>query len=61
VFGNLPLLLGIFVITVGQILFVQVPFFSDLMSTVPLSGLEWTIAILSGTAVFWVQELMKTS
>ena len=61
VFGNLPLLSGIFVITVGQILFVQVPFFSDLMSTVPLSGLEWTIAILSGTAVFWVQELMKTS
>ena len=61
VFSNLPLLFGILLIAVGQIMFIQVPFFSDLMATVPLSGLEWAIAILSGTAVFWVQELMKTS
>jgi magnesium-transporting ATPase (P-type) len=61
VFSNLPLLFGMFLIAVGQIIFVQVPFFSDLMATVPLSGLEWAIAILSATAVFWVQELMKTS
>ena len=61
VFSNLPLLLGISLIAIGQIAFVQIPLFSDYMVTVPLSGLEWAIAILSATAVFWVQELIKTS
>jgi magnesium-transporting ATPase (P-type) len=48
-------------ITICQIAFVQVPWFGDLMSTVPLNGVEWAIAVLSATAVFWVQELIKTS
>ena len=61
VFSNLPLLLGISFIAIFQIVFVQVPWFGDLMATVPLNGIEWTIAILSATAVFWVQELIKTS
>ena len=61
VFSNLPLLLGISFIAIFQIAFVQIPWFGDLMATVPLNGIEWTIAILSATAVFWVQELIKTS
>ena len=61
VFSNLPLLLGISFIAVFQIIFVQIPLFGDLMATVPLNGVEWAIAILSATAVFWVQELIKTS
>ena len=61
VFSNLPLLLGISLIAVFQIIFVQIPWFGELMATVPLSGSEWAIAILSATAVFWVQELIKTS
>ncbi|MFM7601583.1 MAG: cation transporting ATPase C-terminal domain-containing protein [Pseudanabaena sp.] len=61
VFSNLPLILGISLITVCQIAFVQVPWFGDLMSTVPLNSVEWAIAVLSATAVFWVQELIKTS
>ncbi|PZV14177.1 MAG: hypothetical protein DCF20_13565 [Pseudanabaena sp.] len=60
VFSNLPLMLGISFIAICQIAFVQVPWFGDLMSTVPLNGVEWTISILSATAVFWVQELIKT-
>jgi Ca2+-transporting ATPase len=60
VFRNLPLLLGIALIAIGQIIFVQIPWFSNIMATVPLSGIEWAIAVLSGTAVFWVQELIKT-
>jgi magnesium-transporting ATPase (P-type) len=59
VFGNLPLLLGISFVSACQIAFVQVPWFSDWMMTVPLNGIEWAIAILSATAVFWVQELIK--
>jgi magnesium-transporting ATPase (P-type) len=61
IFSNLPLLLGISFIAICQIAFVQIPWFSDLMATVPLNAIEWTIAILSATAVFWVQELIKTS
>ena len=61
IFSNLPLMLGITFIAVFQIAFVQVPWFGDLMATVPLNGIEWMIAILSATAVFWVQELIKTS
>lgn len=60
VFGNLPLLLSISFVSICQIVFVQFPWFSDLMATIPLSGIEWAIAILSATAVFWVQELIKT-
>jgi Ca2+-transporting ATPase len=59
VFGNLPLLFGISFVSVCQIVFVQAPWLSDWMITVPLNGIEWTIAILSATAVFWVQELIK--
>ncbi len=61
IFSNLPLLFGISFITVCQIMFVQSPWFGDIMATVPLTGIEWAIAILSATAVFWVQELIKTS
>jgi magnesium-transporting ATPase (P-type) len=61
IFSNLPLLFGISFITVCQIMFVQSPWFGDIMATVPLTAIEWTIAILSATAVFWVQELIKTS
>jgi magnesium-transporting ATPase (P-type) len=61
VFSNLPLLLGISFIAVFQIMFVQVPWFGELMATVPLNGIEWAIAILSATTVFWVQELIKTN
>ncbi|MBD2178803.1 cation-transporting P-type ATPase [Pseudanabaena sp. FACHB-1998] len=61
IFHNLPLLIGISLIAVCQIIFVQLPWFGELMATVPLSGIEWAIAILSATAVFWVQELIKTS
>jgi magnesium-transporting ATPase (P-type) len=61
IFSNLPLILGITFIAIFQIVFVQVPWFGDLMATVPLNGVEWMIAILSATAVFWVQELIKTS
>ena len=60
VLSNLPLLLGISLITVSQIAFIQIPWFSEVMATVPLTGVEWAIAILSATAVFWVQELIKT-
>lgn len=60
VLSNLPLLLGICFITISQIVFVQFAWFSEIMATVPLSGVEWLIAILSATAVFWVQELIKT-
>jgi magnesium-transporting ATPase (P-type) len=60
-FSNLPLLFGISFISVCQIAFVQVPWFGELMVTVPLNGIEWAIALLSATAVFWVQELIKTS
>jgi len=61
VLRNLPLLLGISFITVCQVMFIQIPWFGEIMSTVPLNGVEWTIAVLSATAVFWVQELIKTS
>jgi len=61
VFSNLPLLLGISFIAVFQIMFVQVPWFGELMATVPLNGIEWAIAVLSATTVFWVQELIKTN
>ncbi|NMF57931.1 P-type ATPase [Pseudanabaena yagii] len=60
ILSNLPLLLGISFVAVCQVMFVQLPWFGDMMSTVPLSGVEWAIAILSATAVFWVQELIKT-
>jgi magnesium-transporting ATPase (P-type) len=59
IFQNLPLLLGVSAIALCQVLFVQVPWFSDILLTVPLNGVEWAIAILSATAVFWVQELLK--
>jgi magnesium-transporting ATPase (P-type) len=59
IFSNLPLLLGVSFIAVFQIAFVQIPWFGELMATVPLNGSEWAIAILSATAVFWVQELIK--
>jgi magnesium-transporting ATPase (P-type) len=61
IFSNLPLMIGIAFIAIFQIAFVQVSWFGDLMATVPLNGIEWAIAILSATAVFWVQELIKTS
>jgi magnesium-transporting ATPase (P-type) len=61
IFSNLPLLIGISLISIFQIIFVQIPLFGDLMATVPLNGSEWAIAILSATAVFWVQELIKTN
>jgi magnesium-transporting ATPase (P-type) len=60
ILNNFPLMLSIFFVTICQIAFVQVPWFGDLMATVPLNAVEWTIAILSATAVFWVQELIKT-
>ncbi|MFN9060509.1 MAG: cation transporting ATPase C-terminal domain-containing protein, partial [Pseudanabaena sp.] len=60
VLNNLPLMFSIFFITICQIAFVQVPWFGDLMATVPLNASEWAISILSATAVFWVQELIKT-
>ncbi len=60
IFSNLPLLLGISFVAVFQVIFIQIPWFGDLMATVPLNGSEWAIAILSATAVFWVQELIKT-
>ena len=60
VLSNLPLLLGISFVAVCQVIFVELPWFGDMMATVPLNGLEWAIAILSATAVFWVQELIKT-
>ncbi|PZU96123.1 MAG: hypothetical protein DCE90_10250 [Pseudanabaena sp.] len=60
VLSNLPLLLGISFISVFQIIFVQVPWFGELMATVPLNSLEWAIAILTATSSFWVQELIKT-
>ncbi len=59
IFQNLPLLLGVSAIALLQVLFVQVAWFSDILLTVPLNGVEWAIAILSATAVFWVQELLK--
>ena len=58
-FSNLPLLFGISFVAIFQIAFVQIPWFGELMATVPLTGVEWMIAILSATAVFWVQELIK--
>ncbi|OIP69244.1 MAG: hypothetical protein AUK48_14840 [Oscillatoriales cyanobacterium CG2_30_44_21] len=60
IFSNVPLLLGISLIAVFQIIFVQVPWCGELMATVPLTSLEWAIAILSATSVFWVLELIKT-
>ncbi|MFM7888764.1 MAG: cation transporting ATPase C-terminal domain-containing protein [Pseudanabaena sp.] len=60
ILSNLPLLMGISLVAVCQIMFIQLPWFGDLMSTVPLNGIEWAIAILSATTVFWVQELIKT-
>jgi magnesium-transporting ATPase (P-type) len=59
IFQNMPLLLGVAAIALLQILFVQVPWFGDILLTVPLNGIEWAIAILSATAVFWIQELIK--
>ncbi len=60
-FSNLPLLFGIFFVAIFQIAFVQIPWFGEIMATVPLTGVEWMIAILSATAVFWVQELIKAA
>ena len=61
VFSNLPLMIGIAFTAICQILFVQMPWFGELMATVPLNGVEWAIAILSATTVFWVQELIRTN
>lgn len=59
IFQNIPLLLGVSAIALLQVLFVQVPWFGDILLTVPLNGIEWAIAIVSATAVFWIQELIK--
>ena len=61
IFSNLPLMLGIFFTAICQIIFVQMPWFGEFMLTVPLNGVEWAIAILSATTVFWVQELIRTN
>jgi len=61
VFSNLALMIGIAFTAICQILFVQTPWFGDFMSTVPLNGVEWAIAVLSATTVFWVQELIRTN
>ena len=60
IFSNLPLMLGISFTAICQILFVQMSWFGEPMSTVPLNGVEWAISILSATTVFWVQELITT-
>jgi magnesium-transporting ATPase (P-type) len=61
IFRNLPLMIGISFTAICQILLVQMPWFGESMSTVPLNGVEWAIAILSATTVFWVQELIRTN
>ncbi|MFZ4556478.1 MAG: cation transporting ATPase C-terminal domain-containing protein [Pseudanabaena sp.] len=61
IFSNLPLMLGISFTAICQIILVQMPWFGESMSTVPLNGVEWAIAILSATTVFWVQELIRTN
>jgi magnesium-transporting ATPase (P-type) len=61
IFSNLPLMIGISFTAICQILLVQMPWFGESMSTVPLNGVEWAIAILSATTVFWVQELIRTN
>jgi|GEM_PF-560171 len=61
IFSNLPLMLGIAFTAICQIILVQMPWFGESMSTVPLNGVEWAIAILSATTVFWVQELIRTN
>jgi magnesium-transporting ATPase (P-type) len=61
IFSNLPLMLSISFTAICQILLVQMPWFGEAMSTVPLNGIEWAIAILSATTVFWVQELIRTN
>jgi hypothetical protein len=54
-------MLSISFTAICQILLVQMPWFGEAMSTVPLNGIEWAIAILSATTVFWVQELIRTN
>lgn len=58
-FQNLPLAIAVAVVTILQVIFVQIVFMGEFMGTLPLSLTEWAIASLAATAVFWVQELVK--
>ncbi len=58
---HLPMLFSLIFFALCQVLFVQMPWFGDVMDTIPLSTTEWTIAILAATTTFWVQEIIKTN
>ncbi|MDX2255801.1 MAG: cation transporting ATPase C-terminal domain-containing protein [Pseudanabaenaceae cyanobacterium bins.39] len=57
---NVPLLLSIAVIASLQVAFMEIPWFGDIMTTVPLTGIEWAISIVSASTIFWVQQIIKT-
>ncbi|MEE3719589.1 cation transporting ATPase C-terminal domain-containing protein [Tumidithrix elongata RA019] len=58
-FQNIPLAIAVILIATLQVIFVQVVVMGEFMGTVPLSLIEWAIASLAATAVFWLQELVK--
>ncbi len=58
---NLPMLVTLGIVAIAQILIVQVNILGELLGTVPLNSIEWAIAGLAATSIFWFQELFATN
>ena len=58
---NLPLITVTAFLIAAQAAIVNIPIIGEFFATVPLDPIEWAIAALAATSVFWVEELTKTS
>jgi magnesium-transporting ATPase (P-type) len=58
---NMALTIALCAVAIAQLAIVQVPAVGDLFDTVPLDYIEWAIAVLAATPVFWLQEFFRTS
>ncbi len=58
---NLTLTICLIVVSIAQLAIVQVPAIGEFFATVPLNYIEWSIATLAATPVFWLQEFLRTS
>ncbi|NKB17160.1 MAG: hypothetical protein HC770_01965 [Pseudanabaena sp. CRU_2_10] len=58
---NLPLITVTVFLIAAQAAIVNIPIIGEFFATVPLDPIEWAIAALAATSVFWVEELTKTS
>ncbi|MBI4132482.1 MAG: HAD-IC family P-type ATPase [Candidatus Sungbacteria bacterium] len=58
-FSNIFLVAATVTVVVLQVSAVSVPVLQKILHTVPLSGWEWLLALVVGSAILWVEELRK--